>query len=98
MTQQGPHGSKLTALRLANLRAAPRCSAWTRKGTFCQAAAIRGRQRCRCHGGCSTGPKSKAGRGRCRQVRWKTDYHSAKAKKERRQLRELLQSARETIA
>jgi hypothetical protein len=47
--------------QLTNLREAPRCGAKTRAGGTCQCPAIRGRQRCRLHGGRSTGaPKGRA--------------------------------------
>jgi hypothetical protein len=37
--------------RLANMAKAPRCRARTRAGGPCQQAAVRGRVRCRMHGG-----------------------------------------------
>ena len=37
--------------RLANLAKAPRCGARTRMGSPCRQAAVRGRARCRIHGG-----------------------------------------------
>ena len=37
--------------RLANLAKAPRCGARTRTGSPCRQAAVRGRARCRMHGG-----------------------------------------------
>ena len=37
--------------RLANLAKAPRCGARTRSGRPCRQAAVRGRARCRMHGG-----------------------------------------------
>jgi hypothetical protein len=47
--------------RLANLRGAPRCMATTRARTECQCPAIKGRMRCRLHGGRSPGaPKGRA--------------------------------------
>jgi hypothetical protein len=47
--------------KLANIRAAPRCGAKTRVGGACQCPAIRGRKRCRLHGGRSVGaPKGSA--------------------------------------
>jgi hypothetical protein len=47
--------------QLANIRAARRCSAKTRTGGACQCPAIRGRNRCRLHGGRSPGaPKGTA--------------------------------------
>jgi hypothetical protein len=41
--------------QLANIRAALRCGAKTRTGGVCQCPAIRGRKRCRLHGGRSPG-------------------------------------------
>jgi hypothetical protein len=38
------------------------CGAKTRQGTPCRMQALSGRQRCRLHGGASTGPRSEAGR------------------------------------
>jgi glucans biosynthesis protein len=47
--------------QLANIRAALRCGAKTRTGGVCQCPAIRGRKRCRLHGGRSPGaPKGLA--------------------------------------
>lgn len=37
------------------LAAAPRCLAMTRKGTACQSPAVKGRKRCRMHGGTNPG-------------------------------------------
>jgi hypothetical protein len=47
------------ARRLANMAAAPRCGARTRTGHPCRQAAVRGRARCRMHGGAmgSGGPR-----------------------------------------
>jgi hypothetical protein len=41
--------------RLSHLAQAPRCGARTRAGTACQCPAIRGRKRCRLHGGRNPG-------------------------------------------
>lgn len=41
--------------KLSGLTAAPRCGARTRSGESCKAPAVRGRARCRVHGGKSTG-------------------------------------------
>ena len=40
----------------------PLCGARTRKGTPCQARCVDGRERCRLHGGLSTGPRTAEGR------------------------------------
>lgn len=45
---------------------APRCGAKTRGGTPCRQAAMRGRLRCRMHGGASTGPRTVEGMERMR--------------------------------
>jgi hypothetical protein len=49
--------------QLANIRSAPRCGAKTRAGGTCQCPAIRGRNRCRLHGGRSTGAPKGCGNG-----------------------------------
>lgn len=41
-----------------------RCGALTRTGRPCRKAALRGKSRCRNHGGASTGPKTEVGRAR----------------------------------
>ena len=72
--------------RLGNLRRAPRCGAMTRTGTACQRPAMRGRKRCRLHGGLSPG----APRGR-RNGNYKNGNWTADAIEERRWLRSLVQ-------
>ena len=58
-------------------RSLPLCGARTRKGVPCQRKAVRGKQRCRNHGGMSTGPKTAEGRARISEgvrkywVRWR---------------------------
>ena len=42
----------------------PRCGAKTRAGGSCNAPAVPGKERCRTHGGLSTGPRTKAGKRR----------------------------------
>ena len=73
--------------RLGNLRRAPRCGAMTRAGTPCQRPAIRGRRRCRLHGGASTGAPRGHKNGNFRNGNWTAD-----AIEERRWLRSLVQS------
>ena len=41
-----------------------RCLAKTRRGTLCQNPAIKGRNRCKLHGGRSTGPRTAEGKAR----------------------------------
>jgi hypothetical protein len=71
--------------RLSNLRAAPRCGARNRAGEPCQCPAIRGRSRCRLHGGLSSGaPKGDA------NGNFKTGYWTCEAMEERRWTQEML--------
>src|SRR3546814_19257533 len=41
--------------RVSKMLAAPRCLARTRRGTACQSPAVKGRKRCRMHGGTNPG-------------------------------------------
>jgi hypothetical protein len=61
-----------------------RCGARTRRGTRCQAPAMRGKKRCRLHGGKSTGPRTPEGLERSRKARWKHGLRSAQAIAQRR--------------
>ena len=60
-----------------NLALAPRCGARTRAGCPCQAPAIRGKQRCRMHGGRSTGPRTAEGLARLRAAHTTHGRYSA---------------------
>lgn len=79
--------SQITAARLENLRRAHRCGALNRAGTPCQCPAIRGRERCRIHGGLSPG----APRGK-RNGNFKNGDWTNAAIDERRWLKSLLKS------
>lgn len=60
--------------RLANMRGAPRCGAKNRAGNPCQAAAIRGKKRCRLHGGAAgSGAPSGSANGRYTTGRFTKD-------------------------
>jgi len=54
--------------RVGDPSSAQRCGARTRRGTACECPAIRGRRRCRLHGGLSTGPRTAEGLARIRQA------------------------------
>jgi hypothetical protein len=72
---------------LMNIRAAPRCGAKTRAGSPCQCPAIRGRNRCRLHGGRSTGaPKGQ------RNGNYKVGEFTAEAIEERQWLRSIVRA------
>jgi hypothetical protein len=65
---------------------APRCNARarTRGGMPCLAPAIRGKRRCRMHGGLSRGPTTEAGKARSRSARLTQGRYSAAGKQARR--------------
>ena len=73
--------------RLGNLRRAPRCEARTRAGPPCKCPAMRGRRRCRLHGGLNPGAPRGARNGNFTDGTW-----SAEAIEERRWLRSLVRS------
>jgi hypothetical protein len=58
---------------------------------------MRNRNRCRLHGGKSTGPKTPEGRERCRQARLKHGKYSAEAKRQEAAMRSFLRQARELL-
>lgn len=65
----------------ANLASAPRCGAKTRSGAPCRSPAVRGRQRCKMHGGTNKGaPKGN-------RNAWKHGNHSAEAQDQLRTIR-----------
>ncbi len=76
---------------------APRCGAKTRRGTKCLCPAM-ANGRCRLHGGLSTGPKTAEGIERIRRAVTKHGRYSKTAADERRDLRTLLQEARELVS
>jgi hypothetical protein len=78
-----------------NPSAAPRCGARTRKGTPCGCPAMRGKKRCRLHGGLSTGPTTAAGLVHSKRARWKHGQFSVEAKQEAAHFRQLLRECRE---
>ena len=59
---------------------APRCGAKTRRGTPCQAPALKQSRRCRLHGGQSTGPRTREGLERMRQSKIKHGRYTKEMK------------------
>jgi hypothetical protein len=74
-------------IRLRNIRQAPRCGARTRAGTACQRPALRGRRRCRLHGGLSPGAPRGTKNGNFRNGHW-----TAEAIQERKWLGSLVKA------
>lgn len=67
------------------------CGAKTRSGAPCKTPPVRGRTRCRMHGGTSPGaPKGN-------RYAWKHGLRSAAADEERRRFRKLLKSLKEGL-
>jgi hypothetical protein len=66
---------------------APRCGARTRQNQPCRAPAVRGRRRCRMHGGRSTGPRTPEGNALSARARWKHGRYSAERQREFRRLK-----------
>jgi hypothetical protein len=79
--------------KMVGPREATRCGAKTRKGTPCQSPAVRGKRRCRMHGGA---PGSGAPSGK-RNGNYRHGHFTAEAQEQRRQLRLLIQGARKTV-
>jgi len=69
-----------------NLALAPRCGARTRAGCPCRAPAIRGKLRCRMHGGRSTGPRTEEGLTRLRIARTIHGHYGAEVRARDRHL------------
>jgi hypothetical protein len=74
MTDVAHTATLLARLELAE--AAPRCGARTRSGRPCKSPALHGKQRCRMHGGASTGPRTPEGKERARMANWKHGLRS----------------------
>ncbi len=68
-----------------------RCLARNRRGSPCQAPAVKGRRRCRLHGGKSSGPPQG------NQNALKHGYYTAKAIDERREVRACLAEFRRLL-
>lgn len=60
--------------------AAQRCGARTRGGAPCRGPAVRGKRRCRLHGGASTGPRTAEGLERLRAARTRHGAHGQEAR------------------
>ena len=51
----------------------------------CRKAAMKGKQVCRAHGGCSTGPLTRQGRKRCAEARYQHGWETRKIRELRAQ-------------
>ena len=74
------------------MNGSPRCGARTRRGPPCQAPAIKGKRRCRMHGG-ADGSGAPIGN----RNALKHGFYTGEALAERRMLRELLNRCRDSL-
>ncbi len=77
---------------IRSMHRSPRCGAKTRRGTPCMAPAVKGKRRCRMHGGA---PGSGAPRGNKNAL--KHGFYTRKAVEERRALRQLIRQAEKLL-
>jgi hypothetical protein len=68
--------------QVGDFSTAPRCGAQNRQGRPCQCPAMRGKRRCRLHGGKSTGPRTAAGIHGIRSAHWKDGSRSPRLQAE----------------
>src|SRR5689334_5503151 len=73
---------------------APRCGARCRNGHACRQPAIRGKKRCRLHGGLSRGPRTAEGLERMRQSKIVHGERSATSRESRALIRALIAAAK----
>jgi uncharacterized protein YjcR len=71
---------------------APRCNARTRRGTPCQSPAVKGRKRCRMHGGADGGGAPEGNRNA-----WKHGHYTAEAIAQRREVAALIRACRDRL-
>ncbi|SFI01786.1 HGGxSTG domain-containing protein [Bradyrhizobium sp. Gha] len=74
------------------MQESPRCGAQTRNGETCRAPALRGKARCRMHGG-AWGSGAPDGNGNA----IKHGYYTGEAMSERRQIRDLLSETQKLL-
>lgn len=87
---QPPSGNLRNGNPSGDPSSAPRCGARTRTPDKrpCRAPAVKGRARCRMHGGASTGPVTPEGRERSRRATLTHGYYTAEAIEARRLARQ----------
>jgi hypothetical protein len=79
----------------------PLCGARTRSNNPCAKHPIKGKRRCRLHGGLSTGPRTEAGKAKIGKAQWRHGkYVNWRARREKeksyfRQIRMVMAQARE---
>lgn len=80
-----------------NFNNAARCGAKTRAGFACEKAAMHGKNRCRNHGGASTGARTPEGLARVQTANWKHGAYTAEAKLQKKLIKKFLAEATEVL-
>ncbi len=62
------------------------CSAKTREGSTCKKRPLKGKTRCRLHGGLSSGPKTLEGKARIAKAHWKHGRRSKRFVEQRKKI------------
>ncbi len=69
-------------VRQGSPNSSPRCNAKAKStGKQCRAPAMRGKVKCRLHGGKSTGARTPEGLEKCRKANWKHGHYSLESKR-----------------
>ena len=76
----------MTQFASTRIRHYPKCNAKTRSGSLCQKPPVKGKSRCRLHGGLSTGPRTPEGKARCVASHYKHGRRSKSFLKIRKQI------------
>ena len=63
-----------------------RCGVRTRRGSACQKPPMKGKKRCKFHGGSSTGPKTAEGKARIAAAHWKHGKRSKRFVEQRKKI------------
>ena len=72
--------------RLGSKWPVDRCNARTRRGTECQKPPMKGKKRCRLHGGLSTGPRTAEGKTRIAAAHFKHGKRSKRFVEQRKKI------------
>jgi glucans biosynthesis protein len=90
----GPMRQRDVERRLSNLAKAPRCGAKTRSGRPCMQAAVKGRARCRMHGGArgSGGPRGP------KNGNYRHGHFTGESLAERRAVQHVIRETRKILA
>ena len=76
-------------MRINYMNLAPRCLAKTRRATLCQSPAVRGKKRCRIHGGAEGSGAPRGNRNALKHGKYSAEYLA-----QRKYRKELLRDAR----